>query len=231
MSDYAVKQSKAKEDASVIARRRRMLALFLNRLARHPILGYDRVFQRFLSPNVTWPEILHSEPVNQLPKNILRAPARNPTDPDSVALYSNLPLPSSGQLLQDPDQRFLDSEAFTVKFSNHLSGSLERINRRLMKRWMDLGSDEADLGGLLNGFGLLEGNIHPDLAGAIEKTGQAIDSTYLHTSLMLQDWERQFTEPLSEYSQFSDIIKSLLKYRKNKHIQYEMTRDGQSLLI
>jgi hypothetical protein len=228
MADYAVKQSKAKEDASVIARRRRMLQAFLNRLNRHPILSQDRVFQRFLDPNTTFAEILHSPPVTLLPKNMLRASPRDPTDVSLADMYNALPIPGASSSLQDPDQRFIDSETFTSKFSTHLSGSLEKINRRLMKRWTDLGADEADLGGLLNGFGLLEQNNNADLASAIEKTGQAIDSTYVHTNVMLQEWERLFTEPLSEYSQFSSIIKALLKYRHNKHIQFEQTRDGAS---
>ena len=203
-----------------------MLGVFLNRLNRHPILGADRVFLRFLDPQATWQEILHAPPVTLLPKNVLRAPARDPTDLSSAAIYNALPLPSAGQSLQDPDQRFLDSEAFTAKFSSHISGSLEKVNRRLMKRWQELGIDEADLGGLLNGFGLLEGNANPDLASAIEKVGQAIDGTYVHTNGMLQEGERLFTEPLAEYSQFSAIIKNLLKFRHNKHLQYDMTRDG-----
>ena len=41
----------------------------------------------------------------------------------------------------------------------------------------------------------------------------------------LQAWERTFTEPLAEYTQFSSIIKQLLKYRHMKHVQYEMTRE------
>lgn len=44
--------------------------------------------------------------------------------------------------------------------------------------------------------------------------------------MQLQEWERSFTEPLAEYSQFSAIIKQLLKYRHNKHLQCEMTRDS-----
>lgn len=227
VADYAIKQSKAKEDAAVIARRRRMLSVFLNRCHRHPILGQDRTFHRFLDPGTTWPEILHSPPVTQLPKNILRAPARDPSDMSVAHIYNALPVPGSAHTLQDPDQRFADSEAFTQKFSSHFSGSLEKINRRLVRRWSDLGTDEADLGGILNGFGLLESNTNPELAAAIEKTGQAIDSTYLNTASMLQDWEQSFTEPLSEYSQFSSIIKHLLKYRHNKHLQFEMANEGE----
>lgn len=41
----------------------------------------------------------------------------------------------------------------------------------------------------------------------------------------LQAWEKSFTEPLAEYTQFSTTIKSLLKYRHLKHLQYETTRE------
>ena len=54
IGDYAVKQAKAKEDAALIARRRRMLQTFLNRIARHPILSNERVFHRFLDGEVSW---------------------------------------------------------------------------------------------------------------------------------------------------------------------------------
>ena len=33
-------------------------------------------------------------------------------------------------------------------------------------------------------------------------------------------------EPLQEYSQFSEIIKRLLQYRHQKHVQYELTQDS-----
>ena len=54
IGDYAVKQAKAKEDASMIARRKRLLQTFLNRLARHPILSNEHVFHRFLEGEVSW---------------------------------------------------------------------------------------------------------------------------------------------------------------------------------
>jgi len=62
------------------------------------------------------------------------------------------------------------------------------------------------------------------LASAIEKTGQAIDATYLSTTVMLQEIESRFAEPLHEYSQFAQIIRKLLLYRHQKHLQYEMTQ-------
>jgi hypothetical protein len=42
----------------------------------------------------------------------------------------------------------------------------------------------------------------------------------------LQEFEQNWAEPLHEYSQFASIIKKLLAYRHQKHVQHEMTQDG-----
>jgi sorting nexin-41/42 len=42
----------------------------------------------------------------------------------------------------------------------------------------------------------------------------------------VQDLEQNWSEPLHEYTQFAAIIKKLLSYRHQKHVQYEMTQDG-----
>ena len=55
IAEYAVKgQSKAKEDATIISRRKRLLEDFLRRLVRHPILGGEHVLHRFLEDGVSW---------------------------------------------------------------------------------------------------------------------------------------------------------------------------------
>lgn len=91
----------------------------------------------------------------------------------------------------------------------------------------------------MNGFSLNESG---QLSTAIEKTGQAIDTTYMSTTalvsifshnsapaltlpIQLQEFEQDWAEPLHEYSQFASIIKKLLVYRHQKHVQYEMTQD------
>ncbi|KAG6817529.1 hypothetical protein H0H87_007497 [Tephrocybe sp. NHM501043] len=223
LGDYAVKQGKAKEDATLIARRKRMLQTFLNRIARHPILSNEHVFHRFLDGEVSWTEVLNSPPLSLLPKNILKAPSHNPTDQNASPAYDALPNPSAAHPLRHPDQRFSDSEAFTNKFANHVSGPMEKVTRRAIKRWSEFAQDHADLGGVLNGFSLNETGA---LAGAVEKTGQAADATYMSTSKLLQELEQNWAEPLHEYSQFASIIKKLLAYRHQKHVQYEMTHDG-----
>ncbi|GAA5907451.1 PX and BAR domain-containing protein [Sporobolomyces salmoneus] len=232
LSSYAIagtNPSKAKEDVALIARRRRMLSTFLNRTHSHKVLGSDRVFQRFLDPETPWLDVLHSPPVTLVPKNPLRAAASDPTDPDLLALFANLPLPtSSSASLQHPDQRFLDSESFTNKFSSHLSGNMEKVNKRLMKRWTDAAGDWSEMGGGMNGFALRMGEEDGGNGGldeATEKVGMAVDAGYTLTNSMLSRWEQEWTEPLQEYTQFSSIIKTLLKYRHQKHLQYESARE------
>lgn len=42
----------------------------------------------------------------------------------------------------------------------------------------------------------------------------------------IQDWERCWSERLTEYGQYSTIIKRLLAYRHTKHLQYELIQDA-----
>ncbi|KAG9312889.1 hypothetical protein JVU11DRAFT_6322 [Chiua virens] len=223
IGDYATRQAKAKEDAAMISRRKRMLQTFLNRVARHPILSNEHVFHRFLEGEVSWTEVLNSPPLSMLPKNILKAPSHNPTDPNASPAYAVLPNPTATHPLRNPDQRFIDSEVFTSKFANHLSGPMEKVTRRTLKRWSETAQDYSELGAALNGFSLNESG---SLATAMEKTGQAVDTSYMSTTRLLQELEQNFSEPLHEYTQFAIIIRKLLAYRHQKNVQYEMTQDA-----
>lgn len=59
---------------------------------------------------------------------------------------------------------------------------MEKVTRRVLKRWADDAQDHGDLGAALNGFSLSENG---PLAAAIEKTGQAVDATYISTSKLV----------------------------------------------
>lgn len=94
---------------------------------------------------------------------------------------------------------------------------------------LDLAQDYQDLGAALNGFSLNErgsGEQQGHLSAALEKTGQANDVTFASTTKLIQDLEQNWVEPVYEYSQFASIIKKLLVYRHQKHVQYEMTQDA-----
>ncbi|WVQ85608.1 sorting nexin-41 [Cryptococcus sp. DSM 104549] len=238
LADYAVKgQSKAKEDATVINRRKRLLEDFLRRLIRHPILGGEHVLHRFLEDGVSWSEVIHSPPVSLLPKNPLHAPSHNPTfqpttptspsesptTSTSYIAHHLLPTPSPSHPLRNQDQRFLDSEAFTEKFQTHFNGTMEKVNRRTTKRWGERAQDLSELGAVWNGFSLVE---QGKLGLAIEKVGQAVDAEFLATARLLQGWETTTTEPLHIYAQFGTIIRQRLSFRHQKHVQYELVQEA-----
>ncbi|WWC86255.1 uncharacterized protein L201_001128 [Kwoniella dendrophila CBS 6074] len=257
LTDYAVKgQTKAKEDATVIARRKRLLEDFLRRILRHPILGGEHVVHRFLEDGVSWNEVIHSPPISLLPKNPLHAPSHNPTfqpsspitempssatsipasgsgsgtgaggassSSTSYIAHHLLPTPSPSHPLKQPDQRFIDSEVFTEKFQNHFTSTMEKVNRRVTKRWTERAQDMSELGAVWNGFSLVE---QGKLGESIEKVGQAVDQEYLATAALLQAWERTTTEPLHIYSQFAALIRQRLSFRHQKHVQYELVQEA-----
>jgi hypothetical protein len=92
-----------------------------------------------------------------------------------------------------------------------------------------LAQDYQELGATFNGFSLNERGSEEQqghLSAALEKTGQANDITSASTTKLIQDLEQNWVEPVYEYSQFAGIIKKLLVYRHQKHVQYEMTQDA-----
>ncbi|KAJ1987978.1 Sorting nexin, cytoplasm-to-vacuole targeting pathway/endosomal sorting [Dimargaris cristalligena] len=307
LTQYAVLQSRTKDEPGTIARRKRMLQTFLNRLVRHPILASEHILHRFLEPGVAWSEVLHSPCLTNLPKNPLhlspscvthRATAtsgaaaghpdgddnrddvnirysdryrddeededRHATDmedtrshgtgsdgettgtswadssprkplhsrvgrkaalapPPNPQVLLSVPIPSGLQPLRQPDPRWVECEYFTNRFASTFHQSIERQERRVAKKWAEIALDYAELGAVYNGFSLTEVDA---LAGALEKVGQAVDSTFMATNRMVGQLEADVTEPLHEYSQMAGEIKQVLKYRNLKHLQLEHVSDS-----
>lgn len=66
---------------------------------------------------------------------------------------------------------------------------MEKVNRRVTKRWGERAQDMSELGALWNGYSLLEKG---KLGEAVEKVGQAVDGEYLATAalvcLLIYSW-------------------------------------------
>lgn len=63
------------------------------------------------------------------------------------------------------------------------------------------------------------------MSTAIEKTGQAVDSTYIATEELARTLGSSFAEPIRESAQFAGVVQKVLRYRVLKRCQEEMTRD------
>lgn len=268
MADYAAKPTKAKEDTSIIDLRKRMLAVFLNRCRKMKEVREDGVWWRFLDPNASWNEVLHSHPVASIPKSIMKAPPLNPSNPTPAHQW--LPVPSSSAKLktaskisatgtpssppmqsgmassaahtipgtqvfgrfppasqnlseQDLDPYFNNFESATRELELLLQGNIEKVNRRTLTHLSALSTDMAELGARYNGFSLSEQS--SSVAAAIERIGQAVDSSYIATEELSSTLGANFAEPMRESAQFAGVVRGVLRFRIMKRIQEEMTKD------
>ncbi|SLM39390.1 sorting nexin-41 [Lasallia pustulata] len=268
MADYAAKPTKAKEDMGIIDLRKRMLGVFLNRCRKMKEIREDGVWWRFLDPNASWAEVLHSHPVASIPKSNMKAPPLDPSNPTPAHQW--LPVPSSSAKLrstsnvsssgtptsppehstfassaahtipgpqvfgrfpptsqnlseQDLDPYFANFESSTRELELLLQGSIERVNRRTITHLSALSTDLAELGARYNAFSLSEQS--PTVAAAIERIGQAVDSSYIATEELSSTLGASFAEPMRESAQFAGVVRSVLKFRILKRVQEEMTKE------
>ncbi|KAL7750623.1 Sorting nexin, cytoplasm-to-vacuole targeting pathway/endosomal sorting [Sorochytrium milnesiophthora] len=212
MTDYATKQNRAKQDPFIIDKRKRMLQSFLNRIIWHPILSTEHIFHRFLEPGILWSDILHSAKVTSLPK-------AKSTNSLASSITQSLVPSSSPPAVKHVDPKFVEAETFTNKFENHVKDVLEKTQKKVLRKYYELAKDYSELGATYNALSLNEA---PQMAASIEKVGQAMDTNHIATC---QNLEEQFAEPLHEYSQFSDIIKAVLRYRQEQQAAYEHVCD------
>lgn len=123
----------------------------------------------------------------------------------------------------DLDPYFINFEASTRELELLLQGNIEKVNRRTLEHLTKLSADLAELGARYNGFSLSEQS--PTVAAAIERVGQAVDSTYISTEELSLSLGATFAEPMRESAQFAGVVRNVLKYRVLKRVQQEMTRD------
>jgi hypothetical protein len=121
------------------------------------------------------------------------------------------------------DPYFTQFEVSSKELETLLQGSMEKSNKRLLTHYSGLAEDLAELGARYNSFSLSEQS--PTLATAIEKTGQAVDQTYIATADFSGQLSAQFAEPMRESAQFAGVVRSVLRYRILKRVQEQMAID------
>lgn len=199
-------------------------------------------------------EVLNSNPVASIPKSVLKAPPLDPANPTPAHSFLPVPSNSaklkatgggnvdataiSGQDAQgfgrfppashtlsesDLDPYFIAYEASIKELEALLTGPMEKVNRRTLSHLSSLASDLCELGSRLNAFALSETS--PTLGQAIERVGQAADSSYIATEELAGSLGASFAEPMRESAQFAGVVRSVLRYRVLKRVQQEQTND------
>lgn len=124
---------------------------------------------------------------------------------------------------QDLDPYFTNFESSTRELEALLQGNIERVNRRTLSHLNSMSTDMAELGARYNAFALSEQS--PTVGAAIERIGQAMDSSYLATEELSSTLGASFAEPMRESAQFAGVVRNVLRYRILKRVQEEMTKD------
>jgi hypothetical protein len=114
-------------------------------------------------------------------------------------------------------------EASTRELELLLQGNIEKVNRRTLAHLSSLSADLMELGARYNGFSLSEQS--PTVAAAIERIGQAADTSYIETEELSNALSASFAEPMRESAQFASVVRGVLRYRVLKRVQEDMTRD------
>ena len=138
-------------------------------------------------------------------------------------VFGRFPPSSQNLSEQDLDPYFVNFETSTRELELLLQGNIEKVNRRTLNHLSALSADMADLGARYNGFSLSEQS--PTVAAAIERIGQAVDSSYIATEELSSTLGANFAEPMREEAQFASVVRGVLRFRVLKRIQEEMTRD------
>ncbi|KAJ5613331.1 hypothetical protein N7510_006525 [Penicillium lagena] len=121
------------------------------------------------------------------------------------------------------DPYFINFEASTRELELLLQGNIEKVNRRTLSHLSSLSADLMELGARYNGFSLSEQS--PTVAAAVERIGQAADTSYIETEELSSALSASFSEPMRESAQFASVVRGVLRYRVLKRVQQEMTRD------
>ncbi|GAB0131960.1 Autophagy- protein 20 [Epichloe bromicola] len=255
MADYAAKPTSAKQDQQMIDLRKRMLAVFLNRCRLMEAIRDDGVWWRFLDPNASWSEVLHSHPVASIPKSVLKAP---PLDTANPSLAHNfLPVPSSSARLKMSAGNSYDVNPSAAQTGAHAVGrfppdttthseqdldpyfvSFEASTKELeqlltgpmekvnRRTLSHLSALATDLCELGSRFNAFAlSEQAPSLGPAIERVGQAADLSYIATEELAGSLGASFAEPMRENAQFAGVVKSVLRYRVLKRVQQDLTTE------
>ena len=138
-------------------------------------------------------------------------------------IFGRFPPTSQNLSEQDLDPYFNNFESSTRELELLLQGNIEKVNRRTLTHLTALSTDMAELGARYNGFSLSESS--QTVATAIEKVGQAVDTSYIATEELSSTLGANFAEPMRESAQFAGVVRGVLRFRIMKRIQEEMTKD------
>jgi sorting nexin-4 len=119
----------------------------------------------------------------------------------------------------------LASEDYTYRFGLQLN-QLVKYHKKIAKHTAELAATGTDLGGAYNAWSLTESGPTAAMAQGVEALGEAVDNTVSAYHKLNEVIEEHVTEPLLEYEKLTAAIDKILRWRHNKHVDYEQITDS-----
>lgn len=154
------------------------------------------------------------------PSEYMQSPSVAAHSTPGPQVFGRFPPDTHNMTEQDLDAYFINFETSTKELEHLLTGPIEKVNKRTLQHLSSLSSDLAELGARFNGFSLSEPSA--SLSAAIERIGQAVDTSYIATEELSHALGASFAEPMRESAQFAGVVRAVLRFRVMKRVQQEM---------
>lgn len=204
--------------SSLIAYRKRMLALFLNRCLQDATLKRSCFLLSFFDPEVNFYDYLgEGSNATLCHASIYQLSAQSPLGNLTNQIYLTLPLPTdTGQfpeLASTPEfQRLVSYENKFDKYETVLD-RISCTNKRLLKNLDDLSPEMSELGSQYNTLSQLEDSTE------IEQVGRSFDRRLIALGQLSQSLNVDFLDRLVELKHFARAVKELTGYNRKKMVQ------------
>ncbi|KAF1819446.1 uncharacterized protein K489DRAFT_383668 [Dissoconium aciculare CBS 342.82] len=193
------------------ARRAHSLRRFLGRLALHPVLRRATILTLFLE-STDWNATMRSRPN--------RGMSGSDAGNSSVLESWTDSFLNAFSKVHKTDKRFQDVNDHASKLDDDL-GTVSKVVARVAKRESDLASDYADLSTQFQKLAQLEPSVQNDLnkfSTGVQATSEGWRALHDHT-------DRDYLTSLKDMESYISAVKSLLKTREQKQLDFEGLTD------
>lgn len=215
--------SETNKAIKLVEYRKRMLSVFLNRCIKIEKVCQSRYFQYFLDPQTNYYDFLNLKENSMFHKtSIYQLSPFDPLGQIQNQLYLTLPIPSSSDSYlfkeisqEDQLQTFINFETKFLKYE-YVLNNISKINKHLLKHFMELSNEMSELGSNFNKLSLLQDST------SIENIGKAFERRNLFLTGLCDSISYEFLDKLIEMKHFSTTVKEMIEYNRKKIIQHKL---------
>jgi sorting nexin-4 len=196
------------------SRRASSLNRFLLRLSLHPVLRRTPLLCTFLESG-DWNSHMKRYSSTSSSSTAARASSEG-----GVGGYIPDVFVNAFTKLHKTDPKWLEIRERADKLDEDI-GHVEKLMARIVRKEGDIGLDYAEISGQVNKLQSLE----PNLAEAFAAFARALDQTALSTTILKETTDTSYFESLRDLSSYLSSLRSLLKSRDQKQLDFEALTD------